>query len=151
MCKFLGLIKHDQKSISNFNSTLLQTSDIVSGTYTLVVETDDGFAEKRSLTYVKKKCSFFIQFNKAIFTPGDLLQFRVFAVDSETKAITPTCSNTITISDPNGNSIQSFQDVTFKRGKYENSFQLSEKASLGIWKVAALCDQEVWNYLWIAV
>jgi len=78
--------------------------------------------------------------------PGDLLQFRVFAVDSETKAINPTCSSTITISDPNGNSIQSFQDVTFKRGKYENSFQLSEKARLGFWKLSADCDLEVLKF-----
>ncbi|KAL7028444.1 hypothetical protein ACKWTF_005838 [Chironomus riparius] len=92
---------------------------------------------------MNKKLSFFIQFNKAIFTPGDLLQFRVFAVDSETKAISPKCTSAITITDPNDNSIQSFEDVTFSRGKYENSFQLSEKAGLGIWKISARCDQEV--------
>ena len=81
--------------------------------------------------------------NKAIFMPGDLLQFRVFSIDSETKPINPTSATTITISDSNGNAIHSFQDVTFKRGKYENSFQLSEKARLGIWEVSANCGQEV--------
>jgi uncharacterized protein YfaS (alpha-2-macroglobulin family) len=124
-------------------SFLSQTSDIASGMYSLVVETEDGFEEKRTLSYLKKKFSFFVQFNKAMFSPGDLLQFRLFAIDSETKAITPPCASTITISDPNGNSIQSFQDITFKRGKYENSFQLSEKTGLGVWKVSAQCDQEV--------
>lgn len=74
----------------------------------------------------------------------------MFAVDSETKAVTPTCANSITISDPNGNSIESFQNVKFKRGKFESSFQLSEKASLGIWKVSANCDQEVRIICWIS-
>ena len=124
------------------NFLFLQTSEITSGKYTLVVESDN-FSEKRTLTYIKKKYSFFVQFNKAIFLPGDLLQFRVFAVDSETKAATPTCSNIISITDPNRNSIMSFPNVTFKRGKYENSFQLSEKASLGVWYLRVQCDQEV--------
>lgn len=92
---------------------------------------------------MKKKFSFFVQFNKAIFMPGDLLQFRVFAIDSETKMATPTAANVISILDQRRNAIMSFQNVTFKRGKYENSFQLSEKASLGIWYFRFTCENEV--------
>jgi len=107
------------------------------------VESDDGFAEKRTLTYMSMKYSFFIQMNKAIFMPGDLLQFRIFAVDSDTKAVTPTCDNVISILDEKRNTIISFQNVTFKRGKYENSFKLSEKASLGEWAFLFTCEDEV--------
>lgn len=81
--------------------------------------------------------------NKAIFMPGNLLQFRVFAVDSDTKAVTPTCANVISILDARRNAIMSFQNVTFKRGKYENSFKLSEKAGLGVWTFRFTCENEV--------
>ena len=81
--------------------------------------------------------------NKAIFLPGDLIQFRAFAVDSETRAVTPKCSSVITISDANGNAIVSFKNIVFNNGKYENQLELSSKASLGIWKLQIQCDDEV--------
>ncbi|KAL7028442.1 hypothetical protein ACKWTF_005836 [Chironomus riparius] len=119
-------------------SVAFDTSYITIGKYSLIVESE-GFTEMRTLTYIKKKYSFFVQFNKAIFLPGDLLQFRIFAVDSETKMATPKCSNVVTFTDTNRNNIMTFANVTFKKG---NSFQLSEKARLGEWILRFQCDQE---------
>jgi len=127
-------------------SIKIDTSAITSGNYALYVETDN-FAEKRTLTYITKKYSFLIQLSKAIFLPGDLLQFRVYAVDSETKAVVPTSSSIVTISDGNGNEITSFKNATFNRGKYENSFQLSDKAGLGVWNLQFQCDNEVGSFV----
>jgi len=98
------------------------------------------------LTYITKKYSFLLQLSKAIFLPGDLIQFRVYAVDSETKAVVPTCSSIVSITDGNDNEITTFKNVTFSRGKYENSFQLSDKAGLGVWNLQFQCDNQVRRY-----
>ncbi|CAG9802375.1 unnamed protein product [Chironomus riparius] len=127
---------------SSRTSVSIDTSSITRGNYALYVETEN-FAEKRSLTYITKQYSFLLQLSKAIFLPGDLLQFRVYAVDSETKAVTPKCSNIVSITDGNGNEITSFKNVSFNRGKYENSLQLSSKAGLGVWNVQFQCDEQI--------
>lgn len=123
----------------------LQTSSITRGTYALYVETEN-FAERRSLTYITKQYSFLLQLSKAIFLPGDLVQFRVYAVDSETRAVDPKCTNIVSITDQNENEITTFRNVSFKRGKYENSFQLSNKAGLGGWTLHFQCDEQVRNF-----
>lgn len=95
------------------------------------------------MTFITKEYSFLLQLSKAIFLPGDLIQFRAFAVDSETRAVVPKCSSVITISDSNGNAIVTFKNVAFDFGKYENQLELSSKAGLGIWKLQLQCDDEV--------
>jgi len=130
-------------AVQNFQySSYFQTSAITKGTYILYVD-GKNFAEKRTLTYITKEYSFLLQLNKAIFLPNDLIQFRVFAVDSETRAVSPKCSSIVSINNPNSNVIVTFKNVTFNNGKYENQLQLSEKASLGTWKLQIQCDEEV--------
>ncbi|KAL7028449.1 hypothetical protein ACKWTF_005840 [Chironomus riparius] len=140
---FVNVVK--SATISSDKADVLidfDTSAITKGAYILFVE-GKGFAEKRSLTYITKEYSFLLQLSKAIFLPGDLLQFRAFAVDSETRAVAPKCSSVVTISDANGNAIVSFKNIAFDNGKYENQLELSSKAGLGIWKLKIQCDDEV--------
>ncbi|XP_070502464.1 CD109 antigen-like [Chironomus tepperi] len=120
----------------------IDTSTITKGTYNLFVDSKN-FAERRSLTYISKEYSFLLQLNKAIFLPGDLLQFRTFAIDSETRAVAPKCSSVVSIADSNGNAIVTFKNVVFDQGKYENQLELSSKAGLGIWKLQIQCDDEI--------
>ncbi|XP_070502088.1 thioester-containing protein 1 allele R1-like [Chironomus tepperi] len=127
---------------SSRTSVKIDTSSITSGNYALFVETEN-FAERRTLTYITKKYSFLLQLSKSIFLPGDLLQYRVYAVDSETKAVNPTCTSLVSITDGNGNEITNYQNISFNRGKYENSFQLSDKAGLGLWSLRFNCDDQM--------
>ena len=102
-----------------------------------------NFAEKRTLTYAGKRSSFLIFMNKAIFLPGDLVQYKIMAINSETRAVSPICASVVSISDGNGNLITSAQNVTFSKGRYANDFQLSNKAGLGLWRIQIQCGDEV--------
>lgn len=81
--------------------------------------------------------------NKSIFFPGDLVQYKVFATDSDTKAVTPKCDCNVALTDPNGNTISNYENVSFKKGSYKNELQLSSKASMGIWEINVKCDNDV--------
>lgn len=115
---------------------------MLEGQYSLIVE-GGGIRESRPLMFISKGFSFSALLNKAIFRPGDLLQFKIFATDSETKAVTPECSSVFTIEDPNKNIIVKNTNLDFKKGTYESYFKLPAKALSGVWSLSLKCDQEV--------
>lgn len=71
--KYLFLLK--LKSIS-----LRQIGSIVDGAYKFTA-VGDGFTNETTITYQLKKLSIFIQSDKAMYKPGDKVQFRVIVVD----------------------------------------------------------------------
>lgn len=75
-----------------------------------------------------------IQTDKAIYQSGDLIRFRVFSFDSETRPRSLD-SAIVTILDGNDVVIQSFENVKFVKGKYEGSLQLGNNPSQGSWKI----------------
>jgi CD109 antigen len=107
----------------------------------LTVETK-GYTDKRKLTYSCPQASFLIQTNKAIFRPDDLLQFRVFAIDSETRIENPTGA-IVTINDAKGNLIKSFANITFVNGKYQNELQIASRPVLGTWSMTVTLGDQV--------
>lgn len=105
------------------------------------------YKQEQKLVYKKKTFSAFIQTDKAMYKAGDLVNFRVFAIDSETKPHNVE-GGSITITDSGSAKIKSFADVKFVKGKYESSLQLSESPTLGNWKIsfAANGDVSFWNH-----
>lgn len=84
-----------------------------------------------------------VQLEKAIYSPGQTVQFRLFAIDSLTNAISPNDKCAVTIRDANGNLIEGYENLKFVKGKYENKLVLGDKAPQGIWGVEASCGTEV--------
>lgn len=99
------------------------------------------------MTFVGRRFSFIALLNKALFLPGDLVQYKIFAYDSETKAANPRVANEVEIIDPSGNKITSFQNVRFRKGSYKNELQLSNRASLGLWRIQARFGEEVISFI----
>lgn len=93
-----------------------------------------SYYDVQDLIFVKTQFSTFIQTDKAMYKAGDLINFRVFAVDSETRPYNLN-SAVVTIFDSTDIKIKIFPNVTFVKGTYENSLQLSESPSLGNWRI----------------
>jgi len=81
-----------------------------------------------------KRCSAFIQTDKAIFKPKDLVQFRVLLLDRNTKPCTDS-SVELYITDGDQNRIKQFSDVKFHKGVYQSQLQLSDSPVLGDWNI----------------
>lgn len=100
---------------------------------------DKSYYEVYELIFEKTEFSIFIQTDKPIYKAGDLVKFRVFSVDSETKPYNLN-SAVVTVLDSNGVKLKSSTNVTFIKGKYENSLQLSNGPTLGDWNIQVEAD-----------
>ncbi|KAK0052968.1 thioester-containing protein 4, partial [Biomphalaria pfeifferi] len=111
-------------------------ADLPSSTYTLNVKGSGGltFDESENLNYNNKETSVFIQINKAIFKPGDIVNFRVFGVYSDLKSYTDPID--ISIYDANSNKIKQWLQVTPTNGVIAEGLTLSTQPVLGDWKIS---------------
>lgn len=85
-----------------------------------------------------------IQTDKAIYRGGDLIKFRVFSFDSETRP--QNLQNVVvTIYDSSNPRVKivSFNNVTFVKGKFEETLQLSNNPNYGTWMVEAVTGTSV--------
>jgi uncharacterized protein YfaS (alpha-2-macroglobulin family) len=109
------------------------------GSYNIIFDIYDSFGKSsyqdvQSLTFRKQKYSPFIYTDKGMYKPGDTVKFSVFCIDSETKPYNPT-SGSVSIYDAGDVKIKTFANISFVKGKYKGSLDLSDLAAEGIWKV----------------
>jgi CD109 antigen len=129
------------KSGSTSAFVTFDASKIPRGSYVLKVEGEEH-EEKRSLGFASKDASLLMQLEKAIYSPGQTVRFRLFAIDSLTNAVSPSDACSITVRDSNYNTIENYVDLKFVKGKYENTLALGERAPEGIWQVVTVCGNE---------
>ncbi|XP_076337600.1 CD109 antigen-like isoform X2 [Tachypleus tridentatus] len=106
------------------------------GKYNLTVSGTGGltFRNETALEYEHKSYSVFIQTDKAIYKPSELVQYRVivvnpFLIPSVTGAID------IHITDGKGNIIKQWQRVFTSKGIVSLDFQLADQPVLGAWHI----------------
>ncbi|KAG5669927.1 hypothetical protein PVAND_000217 [Polypedilum vanderplanki] len=102
--------------------------------YSLTVSSGD-YSETKTINYEKKENAMFIQTNKAIFKPSDIIKYRIFSIDSESNAYTPKRPVIITLTDPRNHEIGKLDNITFINGKFESEWLLPSKPILGTWKL----------------
>lgn len=120
-----------------------QTSNLTSGQYSLSANVSDPYTKTtkyflQKLNYQKTLPELVIQTDKPIYLGGDVVNFRAFAYDSETRP--QNLQNVVfTIYDSNspGSNIISFDNVTFVKGKFEGYLQLSNSPRYGTWLIEA--------------
>lgn len=125
----------------------MQTRNLQPGNYQLFVNITDpkkkkSYTQTLTLTYNSAHFSFLIQLDKPIYRPGDQVNFRVLAIDSETRPVNVR-SATVSILDSASNLVTSLTNITFVKGKYEHSFQLSDYPPMNQWVVRATAESEV--------
>lgn len=101
-----------------------------------------SYAQTLSLAYRTTHFSMLIQLDKPIYRPGDVVRFRVFAFDSETRPYNVP-SAIVSIEDSGSNLVKSFANITFVKGMHEGSFQLSDNPPLYQWTITATAESEV--------
>ncbi|XP_052103778.1 CD109 antigen-like [Mytilus californianus] len=80
-----------------------------------------------------KASSIFIQTDKAVYKPGDIVQFRVVGTNSRLKVLRDPL--TIYIQDPKNNRLKQFLNVRPVFGVFAGTFQLSTLTNLGRWTI----------------
>lgn len=81
-----------------------------------------------------RQYSVFIQTDKAIYKPGDKVQFRVLVLSPDTKPFM-TKSVEIFITDNDLNRIKQYEHTYFRKGVFREELQLSDQPVLGIWNI----------------
>ncbi|CAL1545212.1 unnamed protein product [Lymnaea stagnalis] len=110
-------------------------ADLPSSSYTLKVTGSGGltFDKSQSLTFNSKEASLFIQINKAIFKPGDTVNFRAFGIYSDLKSYNGPMD--ISIYDSASNKIKQWLQVKPDNGVITQELTLSTQPVLGDWKI----------------
>ncbi|XP_054164406.1 CD109 antigen-like isoform X2 [Oppia nitens] len=114
----------------------LEIGEWSKGNYKLIVTGRGGFQFKNetNLEYQQKSISVFIQTDKAIYKPGQLVQFRAVVVNPLLRP-TVTGSIDIYIKDAKGNRIKQWERVFTSRGVVSQELQLSDQPILGDWSI----------------
>ncbi|XP_052103757.1 CD109 antigen-like [Mytilus californianus] len=100
------------------------------------VKVSGGLSFDKTVTRIQattKATSIFIQTDKAIYKPGDLVQFRVFGTDPS--LIVRNESLDMFIQDPKNNRVKQYLKVKPAFGVFAGSFQLSTLTNLGTWTI----------------
>lgn len=121
----------------------LDIGDWKRGSCEIVADGSEGIVFHRSaqLNFNGKLASVFIQTDKAIYQPGQLVQFRVLVVDSNLKPYKSDKLD-IHIKDAQGNRIKQWNNVTLERGIFSEELQLSDQPVLGDWSINAKIEDE---------
>jgi len=98
-----------------------------------------------ALKYQSKQFTVFVNTDKALYRTGEIVRFRAFAINASTIASSTFINPNVTIYDPNNVKIREFLNVTFVKGKYENSIQLADRVNLGNWLVRVDAEGEVFK------
>ncbi|CAL4124700.1 unnamed protein product, partial [Meganyctiphanes norvegica] len=117
-------------------SVKFQIGDLGPGQYNLTVSGYGSltFSNTTALEYVHKSYSVFIQTDKAIYKPGDLMQFRVIVTNPHLRP-SVTGAIDIYIADGAGNRVKQWKRVFTNKGVWAGELQLSEEPVLGQWNI----------------
>ncbi|KAG4067690.1 hypothetical protein HA402_005462 [Bradysia odoriphaga] len=89
-----------------------------------------------------KNESIFVQTDKAIYKPSDVVRFRLLVLDENLQLL--NASNVrIYVIDGAQNRVQQFMNPVFRKGVFEEKFSLSDSAILGNWHIETLLSNNV--------
>lgn len=113
-----------------------QIGDLGPGMYNLTVSGYGGltFTNTTALEYVHKSYSVFIQTDKSIYKPGDLMQFRVIVVNPQLRP-SVTGAIDVLIKDGAGNQVKQWRRVFTNKGVWSGELLLAEEPVLGVWNI----------------
>ncbi|XP_058980585.1 CD109 antigen [Musca domestica] len=112
-------------------------SQLADGTYELIVEGTQGLVFRESSKLIFRNClhQIYIQTDKATYKPGDLVLYRLLALDRNLKPANFSDPVDLVIRDGASNQIKQVKDLKFNKGVYRGEFQLSDQPVLGKWSI----------------
>jgi CD109 antigen len=123
----------------------IQLDELPKADYVLHVQSFSGppIDEKKELYFVAKTHSTIIQLDKAVYKPGDKVQFRVLFFDAATKPMVIKENLNIHISDKAENRIKQWTKQSVAQGVFKGELQLSSSPILGSWCLTAVIGDGV--------
>lgn len=124
----------------------INVGNISDGDYQLRVQSTDpsfSFDEQVVLLYEPKSMSVFIQTDKPVYTPGDLIRFRVIAVDADTRPVTTIKTLSIGLEDSQETSIRKWPFAQLNNGVFQSQVRLASSPILGNWTFTVNASQHV--------
>uniref|UniRef100_A0A1I8MYQ6 TEP1-F n=1 Tax=Musca domestica TaxID=7370 RepID=A0A1I8MYQ6_MUSDO len=131
---------HEEVFLNPFESkaiTILPPK-LTDGEHKLIVQGVSGlrfYNESELIEIVDAGPTINIQTDKAVYKPGDLVQFRVVLMDEHTRPLKISEPIRVEITDGINNRVKQFKDISFVKGVYKNQFQLSEYPVMGVWHI----------------
>ncbi|XP_007537691.1 alpha-2-macroglobulin-like protein 1 [Erinaceus europaeus] len=93
-----------------------------------------NFEEKKKVLIQRQGNGVFIQTDKPVYNPGQLVHFRIVTLNSNFASVNEKYS-LVELQDPNSNRIAQWLEVVPEQGIIDLSFQLAPEASLGTYTV----------------
>ncbi|XP_053692172.1 thioester-containing protein 1 allele R1-like [Sabethes cyaneus] len=115
-----------------------QVGAIPQGTYFLSIRSLDAhliFNEIIDLLYNGKTSSIFIQTDKPIYVPGDVVRFRVIAVGADTRPVTNYNTVDIGFFNTEGKLIRQWKYAKLHKGIFQSTVRLPSLSNFGNWKL----------------
>lgn len=105
--------------------------------YKLIAEGLQGiqFRNETLLHVSAKQFAILVQTDKALYKPGDLIQFRALAIDEHTRPFDLTQSLQVHVQDGAGNRVKQWSNVSTTYGVFSGEFRLSNAPVLGTWRL----------------
>lgn len=92
------------------------------------------FGDRKEIDFQKSKNNVLVQSDKALYKPGQKVQFRVLPINNELKPVT-NVQATIYVTSPGDVRIAQWNNVTFEKGIVQRDFKLTEEPELGLWQI----------------
>lgn len=125
--------------------------DVQESDYVLSVRSTDprtSYSHSVDLTFLNKTTSTFIQTDKPIYKPGDVINFRVVSVYHNTRPVVDNTIVNISLTDGEHNSIRMWQYARLRRGIFESRVQLASSPVLGNWSLTVkTSEEEITKYI----
>ena len=114
----------------------LRIGDLGEGTYSLTARGSSPlvFDQTQRLNYVHKGYSVFIQTDKAIYRPGNVVRFRAVVVTPQLKP-SVVGSIDVAMTDGRGNVVRRWDRVFTTKGVFAGELELAETPVLGDWNI----------------
>ncbi|XP_037884019.1 CD109 antigen-like [Glossina fuscipes] len=108
------------------------------GPYRLISKGIEGldFENATELHVAQSTTNVYIQTDKAMYKPGDIVQYRILILDENlrpTKLKEPSLK--VTIKDPENNLVRDTKNVKLIKGVFSDKLQLTEQPVLGLWNI----------------
>lgn len=114
------------------------------GEYELQTEGLKGliFERHSKLTVGKELPKVYIQMDKALYKPGDVVQYRIMALDVGAKPANVKEPLDLVFYDNAQNRVKVDKDIKFHKGVHTGKFQLTEETILGTWTLDVVDGKE---------
>lgn len=125
-----------------------QTTRLSTGQYTFSADIYDPInkrviSNRYPLQFLATNYHIVIQTDKELYKSEDLIRFRLFAFDSESRPADVPGSASVSIIDPLGFTFRNIQNVTFTKGRFKDEMELSSIIIEGLWVIRVEAGEKV--------